>query len=178
MTQLRFFFKDINRILGKQKFRIIILPFNRVFWGIFIYRIERSLFLITGPFYKVIRIIYVPLVNILQAYSNLDINYNADIKGGLSVLHPSMGVVISGHSVIGENLTLTGGNVIGAKHQLKNGDIFLESNIELGANAVVLGPIHICKGVKIGASACVVRSCFSENATIIGVPGRIIHNGK
>lgn len=32
----------------------------------------------------------------------MDIHYKADIKGGLLVLHPSVGCVISGQSIIGE----------------------------------------------------------------------------
>jgi serine O-acetyltransferase len=115
MTQLNYFRKDIKRMLGKHKIRIIHIWLSRAFLGILVYRVERSLFLIFKKYYGFIRVPFIPILNIIQMYSNLDIHYKANIKGGISILHPSVGIVISGQSIIGENLTLTGGNVIGAK---------------------------------------------------------------
>jgi serine acetyltransferase len=174
MKQFKYLLKDIKRMLGKQKMRILLLPFNRIFFGLFLYRTERSLYIAMGSAYKFVRIPFVPLFNVLYAYSNMDINYNADIKGGLLILHPSMGIVISGNSIIGDNLTLTGGNVIGGRIKLVKGDIKIGNDVVLGANAVILDPIVLANGVRIGASACVVKDCEIENATIIGVPGKII----
>lgn len=101
-------------------------------------------------------------------------HYKADVKGGLSILHASAGIVISGFSVIGQNLTLTGGNVIGSRPGCKFGDIKIGDNCMLGANAVVLGPIELGNNIKIGAAACVIKSCLSDGATLIGVPAKQI----
>ncbi len=143
---------------------------SRVFWGILLYRIERGLFLVVGKNYKILRVVFIPFFNVINAYSNVEINYNADIKGGLLVLHPSVGIVISRFSVIGANLTLTGGNIIGGKTGCNNGDIKIGDNCSLGANAVIIGPITLANGITIGASACVVKDCIIENATLLGVP--------
>lgn len=175
MEQLRYFLQDIKRLLGKHKIRIVHIWLSRVFWGLFLYRTERGLFLLFGKSYQFVRVILIPVFNLLQAYSNMDIHYKADIKGGLLVLHPSVGVVVSGKSIIGKNLTLTGGNIIGFRTGAKPGDILIGSNCSLGANAVILGPLKIGDNIQIGASACVVSNILEDNVTFVGVPAKQIN---
>ena len=171
--QFLYFLKDLRRMLGKQKSRILFIWLSRSFAGVILYRIERGFFLTFGNFYTVIRILFLPIINLIQAYSNIDIHYKADIKGGLSVLHPSMGIVISGKSIIGYNFTLTGGNVIGINKTTEKGSFIIGNNCELGANAVVLGPILLTDNIKIGALACVVKDCLSSHVTLVGIPAQI-----
>ena len=66
MTQFKYFVSDVNRLLGKRKIRIIHVWMSRVFVGIFLYRFERSLFLIFNNFYGVLRIPFIPLFYILK----------------------------------------------------------------------------------------------------------------
>lgn len=176
--QIRYFRQDLKRMLGKYKIRILHIWVSRVFWGIFLYRLERSLFLLLGKPYQYLRVIFLPFFNIIQAYSNIELHYKSDIKGGLLILHPSVGVVISGLSVIGQNITLTGGNIIGSKPGCKYGDIKIGDHCTLGANAVILGPIMIGNGVNIGASACVIKDCLFDNATLVGVPAKVLNNNN
>lgn len=170
IEQIKYFRQDIKRMVGKYKIRILHIWLSRVFWGVFLYRLERSLYLLFGKSYKLIRVLFIPIFNAIQAYSNIELHYKSDIKGGLLVLHPSTGVVVSGLAVIDQNLTLTGGNMIGARSGCKYGDIKIGSNCTLGANAVVLGPIILANGIEIAASACVIKNCLKENSTLIGVP--------
>ncbi|GMV77426.1 MAG: hypothetical protein AMXMBFR79_05610 [Chitinophagaceae bacterium] len=170
--QINYFIQDVKRMLGKHKIRILHIWLSRAYCGIFIYRLERNLYLLLGEPYGVVRIIFIPILNIFYAYSNIEINYKANIKGGILVLHPAVGVVISGLSVIGSNITLTGGNIIGARKGCKKGDIIIGNNCELGANAVILGPVEITNNVSIGASACVVKNCTTDGAALIGVPAK------
>ena len=86
------------------------------------------------------------------------------------ILHPSVGCVISGQSIIGENLTLTGGNIIGLKKIKGKEEFRIGNNCSLGANATIIGPLILGNNIKIGASACVVRSCVNDNSTLVGVP--------
>ncbi len=153
-------------MLGKYKIRILHIWLSRVFWGIFLYRFERGLYKTIGKPYEYIRVIFIPLFNLIQAYSNIDIPYKADIKGGLLVLHPSVGCVVSGVAVIGENLTLTGGNIIGGRAGCKKGELVIGNNCSLGANAVILGPIKLASNIQVGASACVVKDCLVDNSTL------------
>lgn len=170
MTQLKYFLHDLKRMLGKQKLRIFYIWLSRSFWGIWLYRIERSLYLLFGKSYSVFRIVFLPVIYLIQAYSNLDIHYKANIKGGLLVLHPSIGCVISGQCSIGSHLTLTGGNVIGAK-EIATKDSFVIGNFcEFGANAVLIGPLILGNHITIGASACVVNSELIDYSILVGIP--------
>ena len=174
MTQLKYFYNDLIRMLGKNKFRIIFIWLTQCFWGIFMYRLERSLFLIFGKYYKFIRIPFIPLINIIQAYSNMDINYHADIKEGLIILHPSVGCVISGQSVIGKNLTLVGGNIIGVKRKTKINEFVIGNNCTLGANATIVGPVLLGNNINIGASTCVTKNFLDNNLVLVGTPAKIL----
>ena len=172
MTQINYFKQDLKRMLGKHKIRILHIWLSRVFWGILIYRLERSLYLLLKRPYNFFRVPFIPILNLFQMYSNLDIHYKAEIKGGLCILHPSVGVVISGQAVIGKNLTLTGGNIIGAKKQCKKGLFVIGDNCNFGANATLIGPLIIGNKITIGASACVVKDCFEDNIILTGVPAK------
>jgi serine O-acetyltransferase len=169
-SQFSYFYDDIKSNCGKNKARIIIIWLSRTFAGIFLYRFERSLFLFFGRFYNVIRLLYLPIINLIQAYSNIDIHYKADIKGGLSILHPSMGITISGNAIIGKNLTLTGGNVIGITKKCTKGEFVVGDNCNLGANAVIMGPLIIADDIKIGALACVTKNFLDPNLILVGIP--------
>ncbi|WP_431135865.1 serine acetyltransferase [Psychroserpens mesophilus] len=173
MTQIQFFVKDVKRMLGKRKIRILHVWLKRSFWGILLYRLERSFFLVFGKAYGIIRVPFIPIFNILQSYSNIEIHYKANIKGGLSVLHPSVGCVISWRTNIGENLTLTGGNIIGIKTEHSKDKFIIGNNCTFGANATVVGPLQLGNDIIIGASACVTESCLTDGSILMGVPAKV-----
>ena len=172
MRQLECFIIDVKRMLGKHKIRILHVWLSRSFWGILLYRLERSLFLVLGRYYGFFRVPFIPFVNLIQAYSNIDIHYMAAIKEGISILHPSVGIVISGQSIIGKGLTLTGGNVIGIGKASNETDFVIGDNCTLGANAVIIGPLHLANNIVIGASGCVVKNCTTSNSVLVGVPAK------
>ncbi len=172
MRQLNYFTYDVKRMLGKHKIRILYVWLSRSFWGILLYRIERSLFLIFGKWYSYFRVPFVPLINLIQAYSNIDIHYKAVIKGGISILHPSVGIVISGQSSIGKNITLTGGNVIGVHKKCEPGTFVIGDGCTLGANATIIGPLKLGDKITVGAAACVVKDCLKKQTVLMGVPAK------
>lgn len=171
-NQLLCFFEDVKRMLGKRKERILYVWITRVFWGIFWYRLERGLFLLIGKPYAILRIPLMPILYLFQAYTNMDISYKASIGKGLLILHPSIGVVVSGYAAIGNNLTLTGGNVIGMKAVDGAKSIIIGNNCTMGANAVLIGPLTLGNHITIGAAACVVNSFMQDGITLIGVPAK------
>lgn len=176
MSQFKFFKKDLMRMLGKEKWRVIIIFFSRTFLGILWYRIDRSLFLILKKKYRYIRIILSPFFYLLQAYTNIDIHYETSIGPGLLILHTAVGIVVSGRAKIGENLTLTGGNIIGMS--AKKGFLIIGNNCSLGANACIIGPLQLGNNISIGALACVIKSYNADNLTLVGVPALPINNSK
>jgi serine O-acetyltransferase len=164
----------VQGMLGKQKLRVLHIWLSRCFWGVFLYRLERGLYCTIGKAYKILRVPFIPLFNLIQAYANIDIHYMADVKGGIIVLHPSAGAVVSGNAIVGSNLTLSGGNIIGIRAGCKWGQLIVGSHCNMGANAVILGPIEIADHVSIGASACAVKDCLISNVSLIGVPA-VVH---
>lgn len=172
MIQFVYFLEDVYRSVGRKKYRLIGILFTRLFWGIFSYRTDRALFLLFGKFYNLIRLPLVPVFFLLQTISNVDIHYRANILGGLVILHPSAGVVISGRSQIGKNLTLVGGNIIGIRKPINYYDLKIGDNVFVGANAVILGPIVIGNEIKVGSLANVVHNCLSDGAILIGNPAK------
>ena len=175
-VQWNFFLKDIRRMYGKDKWRLLIIIFSRSFVGILFYRIERSLFLLFGKSYRYVRVPFVPFLNLVQAYSNIDIHYKADIEGGLSILHPSLGVVVSGKLRCGEGLTLVGGNVIGVEAQKDSNHFYLGENCQMGANASIIGPIILGPNIKIGAQSCVVHNFENGEIILGGIPAKSLKN--
>jgi len=104
----------------------------------------------------------------------VEIHYRADIGKGFILLHPTLGAVISPASVIGENLTLTGGNCIGGRKKLSTGDISIGDNLTMGINSVVLGPIKIGNNVQISPGA-VVTNDVENDKVVVAIPSRVIY---
>lgn len=82
------------------------------------------------------------------------------IGAGLYIPHPRTGVVFQG--VAGEGLSLLAGSAVCASfvplHRGGNhGSPILGDDVSVGAMAVVLGPIRVGSGVRIGFNACVRR---------------------
>ncbi len=69
--------------------------------------------------------------------------------------------MLHGDNCIGNNGKTAGCPIIG-------------DNVDIGTGAKILGAIRIANGVKIGAGAVVVKNCLTENATIVGIPGKEI----
>ncbi|MNF75752.1 Serine acetyltransferase [compost metagenome] len=175
MNQFSYFLQDISRIIGKKKYRLLIVFFTRSFWGLFLYRIERAGYLIFGRFYAILRLPFIPFFTLVQSFSNIDIHYKAAIKGGILILHPSVGVVVSGRATIGQNLTLTGGNVIGFNGNKENDVFIIGDHCNLGANATVMGPLVLGNSITVGASSCVVKSFITNHLILVGVPAGPLH---
>jgi serine O-acetyltransferase len=85
-----------------------------------------------------------------------------------------MGVVIGETAEIGDDVTLYHGVTLGGT-SWKEGKRHptLANNVVVGAGAKVLGPITVNEGARIGSNAVVVKEVIS-NATVVGVPGRVV----
>lgn len=80
-------------------------------------------------------------------------------------------IVINGNAQIGEGCIFHGDNCIGNNGEDTKSPI-IGKNVDIGVGAKVIGDIYIADGCKIGAGAIVVKSCFTENMTLIGVPAK------
>ncbi len=85
-----------------------------------------------------------------------------------------MGVVIGETAEIGDDVTLYHGVTLGGTSwNAGKRHPTLEDNVVIGAGAKVLGPITIAAGAKVGSNSVVVKD-VPENATVVGIPGRIV----
>ena len=86
-----------------------------------------------------------------------------------------MGVVIGETAEIGHRCLLYQGVTLGGtgKEEGKRHPTLAE-NVVVGAGAKVLGAIKIGTNTRIGAGSVVVRD-VGENCTVVGIPGRVIH---
>lgn len=173
IQQLKYFILDYKRALNGKAYKALYVWLRLSVQGILAYRLERGLYLFFGEKYRILRILFLPFLNIIYGLSNMDIDYRADIAGGFSVFHPSLGCVINRGAEIGPNFSMMGGNVIGQKRNFKRGEFKIGANVIMGVNSVIIGSVVIGDNVKIGACAC-VTSDFGSDVTLVGSPARII----
>lgn len=85
-----------------------------------------------------------------------------------------MGVVIGETAEIGDNVTLYHGVTLGGVtwDKVKRHPT-LDDNVVIGSGAKVLGPFTVGRGAKIGSNSVVVKE-VPENATVVGIPGRVV----
>jgi serine O-acetyltransferase len=85
-----------------------------------------------------------------------------------------MGVVIGETAEIGENVLIYHGvSLGGTSMQKKKRHPTIGNNVVIGAGAKIIGSITIGDNVKIGAGSVVIKP-VPPNATVVGVPGRIV----
>ena len=109
-----------------------------------------------------------------RGITGIEIHPGAIIGRSVFIDH-GMGVVIGETSKIGDRcllyqgVTLGGtGKNIGKRHPT------LANNVVVGAGAKVLGAIEVGANTRIGAGSVVLRN-VEANCTVVGIPGRVIH---
>jgi len=105
--------------------------------------------------------------------TGIEIHPGAKIGEGLFIDH-GMGVVIGETSEIGDNVTLYQGVTLGGtSHQRTKRHPTLGNNVVVGVGAQIIGNITVGDNTKVGAGSVVVTS-VPANATVVGVPGRVV----
>ncbi|MEE8343036.1 MAG: serine O-acetyltransferase [Gammaproteobacteria bacterium] len=105
--------------------------------------------------------------------TGIEIHPGASIGHRFFIDH-GMGVVIGETAQIGDDCTLYHGVTLGGTSWRKGKrHPTLANNVVVGAGAKVLGPIYIADGVRVGSNAVVLHD-VKANATVVGVPGRVV----
>ncbi len=114
------------------------------------------------------------LSQITRSLTGVEIHPGAKIGRGVFIDH-GMGVVIGETAEIGNRCLLYQGVTLGGtgKDDGKRHPTLLE-NVVVGAGAKVLGAITVGANTRIGAGSVVVRDVES-NSTVVGIPGRVLH---
>ncbi|MBI4976720.1 MAG: serine O-acetyltransferase [Spirochaetes bacterium] len=137
-------------------------------------------------FYRIARlflVLHVPFLprfisQIARSLTGVEIHPGAKIGKRFFIDH-GMGVVIGETTIIGDDVTLYQGVTLGGtgkesgkRHPTLGNDVFV------GSGAKILGNITIGDHVKVGSNS-VVLHCIPDNATVVGVPARVVRqNGK
>lgn len=105
--------------------------------------------------------------------TGIEIHPGAQIGRRFFIDH-GMGVVIGETAVIGDDVTLYQGVTLGGTSWNKGKrHPTLKNGVVVGAGAKVLGPFEVGENAKIGSNAVVTKAVPPE-ATVVGIPGRII----
>lgn len=105
--------------------------------------------------------------------TGIEIHPAAKIGSGVFIDHGE-GVVIGETAEIGNNVVLYQGVTLGGtgKDRGKRHPT-IEDGVMISAGAKVLGPFTVGKNAKIGAGSIVLKP-VPPNATVVGVPGRVV----
>ena len=114
------------------------------------------------------------LSQITRFLTGVEIHPGAKIGKAVFIDH-GMGVVIGETSEIGNRCLLYQGVTLGGTGK-ENGKRHptLEANVVVGAGAKVLGAIIVGTNTRIGAGSVVVRDVEADS-TVVGIPGRVVH---
>jgi serine O-acetyltransferase len=141
-------------------------------WAIATYRFGRRVDrLEPGPWRHLLTRIYWIRFRLVETLTGISLPKEAAIGPGLRVYHFG-NIFVHPDSKIGANCTIRQGVTIGNR-TLGGPAPVVEDDVEFGAYAQVLGPIHIGRGAKIGAMTVVLED-VPAGATAVGVPARIV----
>ena len=138
------------------------------FQAIFLHRFTHKLWNLKLPLIPRV------LSQINRSFTGIEIHPGAKIGKKVFIDH-GMGVVIGETAEIGDNCLLYQGVTLGGtgKNHGKRHPT-LKKNVVVGAGAKVLGSITVGANTRIGAGSVVVRS-VQGNSTVVGIPGRVVH---
>lgn len=110
-------------------------------------------------------------------FTGVEIHPGARIGNKFFIDH-GMGVVIGETAEIGDNVTLYHGVTLGGVtwDKVKRHPT-LDDNVVIGSGAKILGPFTVGKGAKVGSNSVVVKE-VPPNATVVGIPGRVVMEEK
>lgn len=105
--------------------------------------------------------------------TGIEIHPAAKIGSGVFIDHGE-GVVIGETAEVGNNVVLYQGVTLGGtgKDRGKRHPT-IEDGVMISAGAKILGPFTVGKNAKIGAGSIVLKP-VPANATVVGVPGRVV----
>ncbi len=118
------------------------------------------------------------LANILSQHAarttGITIAPAAEIGKRVFINH-GIGVVIGATAVVEDDVTILQGVTLGARNSVKNGrrQPIVRRGAFIGANALLLGPIVVGEGAKVGAGAVVLED-VPAHWTAVGNPARLI----
>jgi serine O-acetyltransferase len=115
------------------------------------------------------------MISVLSRFwSGMEIHPGAKIGKGLFVDHGT-GLVIGETAEVGDYCVFFHGVTLGGTgHHSDKRHPTIGNRVLIGANATLLGPIHVGQNSKIGATTVIINRDVPPNCTVVGDPGRIV----
>ena len=114
------------------------------------------------------------LSQLSRLLTGIEIHPGARIGHGVFIDH-GMGVVIGETAVVGDQCLLYQGVTLGGTGKAHGKrQPTLGENVVVGAGAKVLGAITVGANTRIGAGSVVLRD-VAPDCTVVGIPGRVVH---
>jgi serine O-acetyltransferase len=109
--------------------------------------------------------------------TNIEIHPRASIGRRFFIDHGS-GVVIGETAEIGDDVLMyQGTSLAGTSLQKGKRHPTIQDKVVVGAGAIILGPIVVGEGARIGAGSVVVKT-VPAGATVVGIPGRVVEEHR
>jgi serine O-acetyltransferase len=167
---LDFFISDVSCVFHKDPAAHTLIEVLTSYPGIkavLLYRISHFFHKLGMPF--------IPryISGIARELTAIEIHPGAEIGSEFFIDHGA-GVVIGETAIIGDNVTIYAGVVLGGtslKQEKRHPTI--GNNVVIGTGAKVLGPITVGDNVRIGANSVVIND-VPAGSIVVGVPGRIV----
>jgi len=142
-------------------------------WVMAVYRFGRWRYTLRQAWLRVpFSFVYKLLKLLSQILTGIDLPCEVAVGRRLLIEHFG-GIVVSGDTVLGDDVVIRNGVTIGLKRTGERGAPVIGNRVDIGAGAKVLGAIKIGDDVVIGANA-VVLTDVPPNSLAVGVPARII----
>lgn len=142
------------------------------FWVMVIYRFGRWRYgLRPAIVRKMFSFIYKVLFKFIQIVTGIELPCEVKIGRNFVIDHFG-GIIISGYAQFGDDCRIRNGVVVGLRRVEEKYAPMIGNNVDIGAGAKLLGPIHIGNNVVIGANA-VVLCDVPDDSSAAGVPAQI-----
>ncbi len=110
-----------------------------------------------------------------RMFTGIEIHPGATIGRRFFIDHGT-GVVIGETAEVGDDVTLYHGVTLGGTSWSRGKrHPSLEDGVVVGGGAMILGPVVIGRGAKVGANSVVISDVPAER-TVVGIPGRVVQS--
>ena len=141
-------------------------------WILLVYRFGRWRYGIQQRWLRLpFSFLYKILKLLAQILTGIDLPCEVQVGRRLVIEHFG-GIIISGDTVLGDDVVIRNGVTIGLKRTHNPGAPVIGNRVDIGTGAKILGPITIGDDVLIGANAVVLQD-IPANSLAVGVPAII-----
>ena len=148
-------------------------PWRQGVWAMAVYRFGRWRYRVRPALLRrPLSLLYKFLKIGVQITTGIDLPCETQVGRRLVIEHFG-GIVISGDSVIGDDVTLRHGVTLGLRRTHLPGAPVIGNRVDIGAGAKILGGVTVGDHARVGANAVVLND-VPAGATVVGIPARII----